>query len=289
MLSLFESGARFIRVFIELCVLVGILLLLYFLAEVIEFFPPSLTLGDAAKLALVSVVAASVNFASAFATLSFSSILVLAVLLLAKWVALLTKDRWALVSKIDSYFSKVTSSGFIQLLIVGLVLVWAFALDLLPYRPYSSKIWILIACSFAFVLLTTSYFEFPEKSDFDQASLRSYLSGEVPLSFQVFLVGLGIAVIAPVFTWGSFDTFVLITMTKAGLVQVPADLFIKQEYCGLVVAGFDGISNREGFCYLQDVAVMFHGIGDKVLVENFTNGYKVALPADSVFMASEGE
>lgn len=119
--------------------------------------------------------------------------------------------------------------------------------------------------------------------------LRGGESGDLPLNLQVFLVGLAIAFIAPVVAWGSFDTFVLITMTKAGLVQVPANLFIKQEYCGLVIAGFDAISNREGFCYLEDVAIMFHGIGDKVLVENFANGYKVTLPADSVFLSSGRE
>jgi len=286
MLSLLEVGARYVRVFIELCVLIGILLLLYFLAEVIEFFPPSLTLGDAAKLALVSVVAASVHFITVLANLAIAAIGSLVVLFILKWTCLLFNCAREVTDDIDWYFSKIWSTGFYQLPVLGLAMIWGAAFSLVPYFRLTSNPWVLVGCGVAFILMSMSIFAQPEV--FEDKKEGKADRSEIQLSrVQVFLLGGAIAFIAPVFVWDSFDTFVIVTMTKSGLIQVPASLFLKQEFCGLVQAGFDVSSIRDGFCYIEDVAVMFHGIGDKVLVENFDNGYKVTLPADGVFLSSK--
>ncbi|MGQ7271234.1 hypothetical protein [Marinobacter sp. DSM 11874] len=287
MLSLIEVGARYVRVFIELCVLIGILLLLYFLAEVIEFFPPSLTLGDAAKLALVSVVAASVHFITVLANVGVASIGLLVVLFVIKWAVFLSTEKRSFVKDVDSYLSRVWSTGFLQLPVLGLILIWAAVFQILPSWRFTSDPWVLFACAVAFCLMSAPYFSRPE--DFQFGASQNDTGGlRLTTGVQLSLIGLGIALVAPVFIWGSFDTFVLVTMTKSGLIQVPADLFLKQEYCGLVQTGFEVSAVSEGFCYLDDVAVMFHGIGDKVLIENFENGFKVTLPAEGVFLSSRG-
>lgn len=288
MLSLLEVGARYVRVFIELCVLIGILLLLYFLAEVVEFFPPSLTLGDAAKLALVSVVAASVHFITILANLAIAAIGLLVVLFVLKWTFLPLNLAREFTDGIDWYFSKIWSTGFYQLPVLGSGLIWGVAFSSVPSYRLMSDLWVLVACGLAFILMSMSMSMFVKSEDTGGDHERKAKAGEsIPPRVQAFVIGGAIAFIAPVFVWDSFETFVIVTMTKSGLIQVPASLFLKQEYCGLVQAGFDVSSITDGFCYLEDVAVMFHGIGDKVLVENFDNGFKVTLPADGVFLSSK--
>lgn len=286
MLSLIEAGARYIRVFIELCVLVGMMLLLYFLTEIIEFFPPSLTLGDAAKLALVSVVAASVQFGMVLLNLSVASIGSLIVLFIVKWAVLLSGGVRKFTEDVDWYFSKIWSAGFLQLPVLGLALIWASAFDLFPSWRFASNPWVLIACAVGFCLMSVAFFSRPDDFILD-TNKKTDGTFNLSTGVQLFLFGAAIALVAPVFVWGSFDTFVLVTMTESGLIQVPADLFIQQEYCGLVQSDFDVSGIRDGFCYLEDVAVMFHGIGDKVLVESFESGVKVTLPADGVFLSSK--
>jgi hypothetical protein len=285
MLPLIEVGARYVRAFIELCVLVGILLLLYFLAEVIEFFPPSLTLGDAAKLALVSIVAASVHLVVVLSDLGVASVGLLVLFFVMKWAVLMASGERHFTKDIDWYFSKLWSAGFLQFPVVGLILIWSTVFGLLPVSRFISHPWVLVSCGLAFYLMSAAYFLRPQ--DFvlsngkkaDGTFLKS-------TAVQLFLFGAAIALVAPVFVWGSLDTFVTMTMTKSGLVQVPANVFIQQEYCGLVKSGFGVQVVRDGFCYLEDVAVMFQGIGDKVLVKNFDNGFRVTLPADGVFLSS---
>lgn len=289
MVSYFEKLSKVIRVCAELLSLAGLLLLLYYLSSVIDFFPPSLSFGDAVKLVLLCFLAAAYYF-----------LIVLFGLLVGAFVGVPFLYCCSRLSSTPNSFSKrclelIRYSDLLGFYTLSIILVIA-ATYFLQSALVPQFIITVVASTVAFIFLVVLVGEVSGKTVIYSTEGRLVGAGfwakfdhEYSDLTTSKISGLVLAVfclLSPIGYLGSYETFIALVMNDAGVAKSDTSVFVESRYCPIVEnEGFSMSSDLvEGFCLVTDVDILFRGIGTEVL---FENGVKegegrLSLPAKSV-------
>jgi len=272
--------AKFLRIATEFAVFFGVVLLLYFWASVVDFFPPSLSLGDTAKLALVAFVGAGFAFTIGFANTSISGFLIVAVLNVGRWLRLIKAD-----SKLERGVAKfnlfMQRTDFFYVLAFGAVfLIFLIGFRIIPNFSTLFALFLVGSTSFLLLLMSSTVL-LNEGSDRDEITADF----EVPVARKIFIFGVVVALGGPLFASGGAPTYVSTIMSTAGVLSDPERLYVEQKYCGLVEASLEvgRVSDIDGFCTFENVLILFQGMGSRVLLGTDEGQGTLPLPADSVF------
>ncbi|UPT53113.1 hypothetical protein [Synechococcus phage Ssp-JY43] len=275
MLDGFARLIKSIKVLAEISVFVGIALLIYYWSATISFFPPSLSVGDIAKLLVISAVGA----------FTFSMLTLYTFCLGAVPLTLILRGTTRLSSSSLSYqcshlyrtiestdlriFPVLGASSIPFFLVLGFVQV---SLQLVLGVVVSVLVSLLIVHS---VMLKSEVVHFDGND-----SLSGFTS---PVSSYSLFGGLILGVFSALVVWGGPDAFLFATMKQAGVMSLDQDVFVEKKYCPLLGDTFD-LKYADNHCYLKGGDILFQGMGDRVLLANLEKGYRISLPSESLFV-----
>ncbi|WP_421865588.1 hypothetical protein [Marinobacter adhaerens] len=292
MVGLFEAFSKVLRVSAEFFSLAGLLLLLYYLSSVVDFFPPSLSFGDAVKLVLLCFLAATHYFLIVLFALLVGAFFCVPGLYLASRAF---KDRRSFFVRCFDLVASTDLQIFYCLSAVLVPISYYFLhSQLIPEFAIT-----VTASTAGFLFLIVFVGEASGKTavfDVDGRLVGAGFFAKFEHEYSdpgvLKLSGLILVTlffVSPVGYLGSFEKFSKLVMESAGVAQVDTSLYVDSHYCPMLRELRFSVSEEliGEFCLVSGVNILFQGIGTETLLEYSEESPKLPIPSESVVQINE--
>ncbi|MBW3197032.1 hypothetical protein [Marinobacter nauticus] len=269
---------KHVKLLAEVCVYVGVALLLYYWSVTISFFPPALSLGDVAKFLVIAVVGAFTFSFLTLYTVCFGAVPFVLFLYASRFFRMPLDAR----KKTFRAFKAIKTSDLKIMLVVGsFFLPYYMVSDVVHLTARNAFGLLLASVAFAFIVgAQILYMSRPGvvKESEEDLERKSFGKGSL-------VVGMVFGVVSAFVVWGGPNAFFYATMKQAGVMSLGQNIFLDKKFCPLLGSAFV-VHSLDDYCYVERADILFQGMGDKVLLANIREGFRLSVPSDAVHAVS---